>query len=91
MWCWHMAKIADKIKRVEETVASACARSGRKPSDLKLVIVTKSADIEEIKEVVQLGYNHLGENRVQQLKKVAAQVAEFTGRQAADSHLPRYR
>jgi len=83
-----MAKIADKIKRVEETIASACARSGRKPSDLKLVIVTKSADIEQIKEVVRLGYNHLGENRVQQLKKVAAQVAEFTGRQAADSHLP---
>ena len=84
-----MAKIADKIKRVEETIASACARSGRKPSDLRLVIVTKSADIEEIKEVVRLGYNHLGENRVQQLKKVATQVAEFTGRQGENSHLPR--
>ncbi|MBN2128589.1 MAG: YggS family pyridoxal phosphate-dependent enzyme [Sedimentisphaerales bacterium] len=83
-----MAKIADKIKRVEDTVASACARSGRQPGDLKLVIVTKSADIEEIKEVVRLGYNHLGENRVQQLKKVAAQVAQFTGRQEADPPLP---
>jgi len=88
LWCLHMAKIADKIKRVEETIASACARSGRKPSDLKLVIVTKSADIEETKEVVRLGYNHLGENRVQQLKRVAAQVAEFTAREGADSPLP---
>jgi pyridoxal phosphate enzyme (YggS family) len=46
-------------------------------SQVKLVIVTKSAQIEAIKEVINLGYNELGENRVQQLKKVAAQIDEY--------------
>jgi PLP dependent protein len=84
-----MTKIAEKIKRVQETVASACARAGREPGDVKLVIVTKSVDIDAVKAVVQLGFNHLGENRVQQLKKISAQVAEFTQQENGDSEPPR--
>lgn len=70
-------KIAERIKRIEESVAEACARAGREREDVRLVVVTKSAEIEQIQEIIRLGYNHLGENRVQQLKKVAGQVAEF--------------
>ncbi len=84
-----MTKIADRIRRVEETVASACARANRERADVKLVIVTKSADIEGVKAVVRLGFNHLGENRVQQLKKVSAQVAEFLQQEDADPKTPR--
>ena len=83
-----MTKIAERIKRVQGTVASACARAGREPGDVKLVIVTKSADIEAVKTVVQLGFNHLGENRVQQLKKVSAQVAEFIQQDSGKGKLP---
>lgn len=84
-----MMKIAERIRRVQETVASACARAGREPDDVKLVVVTKSADIDGIKAVIRFGFNHLGENRVQQLKKVAAQVAEFIQQEGSDSELPR--
>jgi pyridoxal phosphate enzyme (YggS family) len=84
-----MTKIAERIERVKETVASACARSNREPEDVKLVVVTKSAGIEEIEEVVRLGYNHLGENRVLQLKKVAGQVADFLQQQGDDDGLPK--
>jgi pyridoxal phosphate enzyme (YggS family) len=73
----HMLKLADRVARVEQNIAAACARSGREPGDVRLVVVTKSADFEAIKEVLRLGYGHFGENRVQQLKKVAAQVSEF--------------
>jgi len=73
----HMLKLADRVARVEQNIAAACARSGREQSDVRLVVVTKSADFEAIKEVLRLGYTHLGENRVQQLKKVATQVSEF--------------
>jgi pyridoxal phosphate enzyme (YggS family) len=72
-----MSKIADRVQQVNETIGSACARSGREPADVKLVVVTKSADVEAIRQVIRLGYTHLGENRVQQLRKVAGQVAEF--------------
>ena len=56
---------------------SACARCGREPGEVKLVIVTKSATIEAVEEVIGLGFVELGENRVQQLKRVSAQIDEF--------------
>ena len=83
-----MTKIAERIKRVQETVAAACARAHREPEDVKLVIVTKSVDIEAVKAVIQLGFNHLGENRVQQLKKVSTQVAEFIQQESGNTKLP---
>jgi len=70
-------KIAERIKRVEGTMGEACARVGREPGDIRLVVVTKSAEIEQIEEVIRLGFHHLGENHVQQLRKVAAQAAAF--------------
>ncbi len=72
-----MAKISDKIKRVKDNISSACAHVGRDPGEIKLVVVTKSATFEQIKEVIQLGFTDLGENRVQQIKKVSTQVADF--------------
>jgi len=83
----HTLKLADRVARVEQTIAAACARSGRERNDIRLVVVTKSADLAAIKEVIRLGYNHLGENRVQQLKKVATQVSEFL-QQEAGAGLP---
>jgi pyridoxal phosphate enzyme (YggS family) len=72
-----MTKISTKLKHVRDTVDAACVRIGRNPGQVKLIVVTKSADIEAVKEVIRLGYTELGENRVQQLKKVSAQVDEF--------------
>jgi hypothetical protein len=77
-----MVKIVERIERVKQTIASACAGAGRDPAEVTLVVVTKSASIEAIEEVVRLGYLDLGENRVQQLKKVSIQVDEFLQRQA---------
>ena len=69
-----MIKISEKTKRVEGNINSACARAGRDPSEVKLVVVTKSATIEAVQEVIRLGFTDLGENRVQQLKKVSTEV-----------------
>jgi len=83
-----MTRISERTQRLKETINSACARSGREPGEVKLVVVTKSATIEAIKEVVHLGFTDLGENRVQQLRKVSAQIAEFLKEGNADSALP---
>ena len=72
-----MTKISEKIGSVKDAISSACARVGRDVSEIKLVVVTKSATIEAIQEVIRLGFTDLGENRVQQLKKVSAQISEF--------------
>jgi len=84
-----MAKISERIESLKGTIDSACARVGRDPNEIKLVIVTKSATIEAIKEVVRLGFTNLGENRVQQLKRVSAQVAEFSQGHDGDSAWPK--
>ena len=84
-----MTKILERIKRVNDTISSACARVGREPSEVKLVVVTKSVTIDAIKEVIRLGMLDLGENHVQQLKKVSAQVDDFLQAQDADPALPK--
>jgi len=83
-----MAKISERIKRVKDTINSACARVGREPNEVKLVVVTKSATIQSVKEVIRLGFTELGENRVQQLKKVSAEVSEFLRGSDGDTNLP---
>jgi pyridoxal phosphate enzyme (YggS family) len=55
---------------------------------VKLVVVTKSATLEAVKEVVRQGFNELGENRAQQLKKVSVQMAEFLAKADDESVLP---
>ncbi len=77
------------MRLVQDTIAAACARARREPTDVTLVVVTKSAEIEQIQEVIRLGLNHLGENRVQQLKKVSSQVAEFLEQQRDDPAVPK--
>jgi pyridoxal phosphate enzyme (YggS family) len=83
-----MSKISDRIKLVKDNICSICARVGRDPAEIKLVVVTKSATIEGIKEVIQQGLEDLGENRVQQLRKVSAQVADFLVQGDGDSAQP---
>jgi len=83
-----MAKISERIERVKGVINSACTRVGRDPGEIKLVVVTKSATIEAIREVINLGLADLGENRVQQLKKVFTQIAEFLQGGDDDSTLP---
>ncbi len=53
------------------------------------MVVTKSADISDIEQVIRLGLTDLGENRAQQLKKVAVQVEEFLNQQKDDQKMPK--
>jgi len=83
-----MAKISKRIKRLKEAINSACGRVDRDPGEIKLVVVTKSATVEAIKEVINLGFTNLGENRVQQLKKVHTQVEHYLNERDGDSAGP---
>jgi len=72
-----MTKISARIKHIKGIINSACTRADRDPSEVKLVVVTKSAGIEAVKEVIQMGFTDLGENRVQQLKKISTEINDF--------------
>lgn len=61
--------IAENLKSVQDRIAAAAERSGRDPSSIKLVVVTKTVDAEQIQEAVAANATILGENRVQEAKE----------------------
>jgi pyridoxal phosphate enzyme (YggS family) len=83
-----MSKIADNLKKVRDSIASACARCHRNVSEITLVVVTKSANLDAIKQVVRLGCSELGENRVQHLKLTADDIEAFIKQNPDDTSLP---
>lgn len=75
-----MTEFADQItanlQTVEQRISQACLRAGRPRSDVTLVAVTKYAEWPWIEALVELGQQHLGENRPQQLAERAAQLPQ---------------
>lgn len=57
--------IAANLKNVTQRIARCCERSGRPEGSVKLVCVTKEADIEDVQTAVLAGVTDIGENRVQ--------------------------
>jgi len=60
------SEIADNYQAVVEKIASTAEASGRRPEDVKLIVVTKGQPVEKIIKVVQAGARLLGENYVQE-------------------------
>jgi pyridoxal phosphate enzyme (YggS family) len=60
--------------RVLGTIADACARAGRDPSDVTLVAVSKTVPADRLVAAVAAGLTILGENRVQEAQAKAAVV-----------------
>jgi pyridoxal phosphate enzyme (YggS family) len=55
-------------------VAGACTRSGRDPSAVEVLPVTKGVSAERLKESLAVGIGTFGENRVQEAERKAAVV-----------------
>lgn len=63
-----------------DRIAKAASKAGRKSSDVILVAVTKFADAEQIRGLLNLGHRDFGENRAQTLLQHAAIVEEAMAR-----------
>jgi pyridoxal phosphate enzyme (YggS family) len=60
-------------------IAAAAERAGRDPSSVRLVTVTKTVDIERVREALASGATILGENRVQEAKEKIEQLGHPAG------------
>lgn len=60
------ALLGARIARVRERMAQACARVGRDPSEVRLLLATKTVPVERIRFAVEAGAHLLGENRIQE-------------------------
>jgi len=73
-------KLADNLKRFRDRIHGACARSGRRVEDVKVVAVTKTVEADVIRAAIETGLTDLGESRVQDLIKRASMVHEHLSR-----------
>ncbi len=61
--------LKDRVESVRQRIEEACQRSGRTPSAITLVAVTKTVPAPLIQELIALGITDLGENRVQEARE----------------------
>jgi pyridoxal phosphate enzyme (YggS family) len=64
--------LAYRIELIEQRIAQACMRSGRKRAEVQLVAVTKSIPDDWLPLLPELGFTHLGESRPQELWRKSA-------------------
>ena len=69
--------VADGLRRVEERIAEAAARSGRSADAVRLVGVSKGNPPELVVEAVAAGLREIGENRVQEAATKIPAVADL--------------
>ncbi len=72
-----VANIRENIARVEERIAAACRRSGRRREDVRLVAVSKTHPPELIRAAFDAGLRDFGENRVQEAKSKLPALADL--------------
>ncbi len=71
--------IQDNIARILDQIEAACRKVERNSSEIILVGVTKFANAAEIKEAVNAGLTHIGENKVQEARKKFSILDDFGG------------
>ena len=59
--------IEGNIGAIRERIRKAAERAGRDPSEVLLLAVTKTVDVQRINEALLCGVSEVGENRVQEL------------------------
>ena len=69
-------RILANLHQVHDRIADAARRSGRTPDAVRLVAVTKTVPVETIRILLEAGQTDLGENRAQQLRDRAAELAD---------------
>ena len=74
------AALIERYEAVKARIAAAAKRSGRDPAKIILVAVTKYAELDDIRDLIDHGHRDFGENRVQQLTQRAAMLDEWVRR-----------
>jgi len=73
-------KILSNISRIRDDGADACARDRRNQASVSIDAVTKSVDVETIKNLLDAGVTDLAENRAKELVDRAEAIAGYVQR-----------
>ena len=69
--------LTTRYEQVRARIESACLAAGRSPSDLTLVVVTKFHPPSLIRDLVELGVQHVGESRHQEAVAKHQELADL--------------
>jgi PLP dependent protein len=67
-------RIETNLKTIRQNIAAACRAAGRNPKGVRVLAVTKTVDVETIRNLLDLGMLEFGESRAQQLTNRAAEI-----------------
>lgn len=73
----NLTHIPSNIEDVRQTIRAACTRVGRSEDKVKLVAVSKTRPIEELRVAVAAGIEHLGENRLAEALEKQSQLSNL--------------
>ena len=62
-----LSDVEYNYKHINERIAEAAEKSGRKREDITFLAATKTVDADVINYAISLGLDHIGENKVQEL------------------------
>ncbi|MFW5840631.1 MAG: hypothetical protein ACOCZE_08630, partial [Planctomycetota bacterium] len=77
-------KIQRNLDRIRTNIEIACAKSRRDPKEVSLVAVTKSVEMDTIRNVLDCGLTDLGESRAGQLAKRHDEMKAYLARRRND-------
>jgi len=69
-----MSTIRENYLNVMQRIEKASQRAGRDPKEVKLVAVSKTVEVERIREAIDAGVSILGENYVQEARKKIEEI-----------------
>ncbi len=72
-------RISENLNRIRARMAAACDRAGRAADSVRLVAVTKYAQLDWVRDLISAGQTVLGESRPQQLAARAEELATEPG------------
>jgi pyridoxal phosphate enzyme (YggS family) len=73
----ELQQIRDGLSRVQDRIAAAAHRAGRRSEEITLVGVSKTHSAEAIRAAYDVGLRHFGENRVQEWEGKRAALADL--------------
>ena len=68
-------ELADNLSRVQERIALAASRAGRRAQEINLIAVSKTHSAQKIQALYEAGVRNFGENRVQERESKLAPLA----------------
>ncbi|HXG35502.1 MAG TPA: YggS family pyridoxal phosphate-dependent enzyme [Dehalococcoidia bacterium] len=69
--------IAQRAEGIRRRIAEACEKAGRPPEDVTIVAVSKTFPPSAIREAFLAGFQHIGENRVQEAEEKVPELRDL--------------